>query len=95
MADISNNDLMKLINRVIQKVDIIEEKLDKLLEEKDKTPKCEVDEEFEEISFSFKYALIRNAEELHLISTKIKQNKKYRSELVSQSLSLIEKCHII
>lgn len=74
MPDISNEDLMKLIHRVITKVDIIEQKLDKLLENKRKASES-LEPEL--------YRPIGNSSDLHLVSKKIYHDDDYTANLVS------------
>lgn len=85
MPDISNEDLMKLIYRVIKKVDIIEEKLDRLLQEKDKTANFRVVDDSEEVDYNFKFSPIKNDEELDHVSELIEHNERYKRNLVSES----------
>lgn len=90
MPDVSNQDLMKLIYHVIKKVDVIEQKLDQLLEEKEKVSNCfvpdPVNEAQHEIDYDFYYSPIKNANDLILVSKKIKHDEVYKRKFVSKSL---------
>lgn len=84
MPDISNEDLMKLVYRVINKVDTLEEKLDEVLfvlKGKRKRPKVQM-EDFPEIDYNFDFTPIGNAEELEHVSQRIEQDEGYRKNLV-------------
>uniref|UniRef100_A0A336MPT3 CSON002868 protein n=1 Tax=Culicoides sonorensis TaxID=179676 RepID=A0A336MPT3_CULSO len=81
MPDITNEHLMKLIYRLIKKVDLIEEKLNRVLEvvETEKTKqsgKFQLEEQEE-----FKFYPIGNDEELDFISTKIESDEMYKMNL--------------
>lgn len=85
MPDVSNEDLMKLIQNVIKKVDVIEQKLDLLLEEREKASNC-LESNYANESVSFHYCPIKNATELKLVSKKINEDEVYKKKLVSHSL---------
>lgn len=78
MPDISNEDLMYLIHRVIKKVDLIEEKLDRVLERCRFLPKTL---EFGEVD-NFRFKPINSEEELQQISEKILEDEEYQRYLV-------------
>lgn len=97
MPDISNEDLMKLVCRVMKKVDTVEEKLDQVLyvlmgKRKTKRPRLD-DEEFdEEIDYTFKFSPIGSEDELNRVSKNIDEDERYRRNLV-RFQKLIELLH--
>lgn len=67
---------MKLIYRVIKKVDILEEKLDRLLvEREEKLPLKTVD-------YGFSFTPISNDKELQTVTKKIQHEAYYKENLV-------------
>lgn len=106
MPDISNEDLMKLVYRVIKKVDTLEEKLERVLEKQDEVLfylvgnrtrkpskskfRVDEDEDFEELDYAFKFSPIVNDAELDHVSQKIDQDERYRRNLVSYRQGLFD-----
>lgn len=87
MPDISNEDVMKLVCRVMKKVDILEEKLDEVLSvlvgQRREKRVVEDEEEFgEEIDYTFKFSPIGSDEELEYVSRNMDEDENYRKNLV-------------
>lgn len=83
MPDVSNKDLMKLIHRVLKKVDQIEEKLNVLLEGKNSNYQMD-EEEYKNSDYDFKYTPIENDEDLDRVSIKIEKDEHYKRNLVKK-----------
>lgn len=90
MPDVSNFDLMKLICSVIKKVDIIEGKLDQLLDEKLQIkytiPNIEALTEHDEVGPALVFSPIANVEDLNRVSRLLEQDERYTKNLVSEPL---------
>lgn len=90
MEEESNQDVIKLINRVIKKVDNLEHKLDQILYMFSMKPKKPVKHKFEEnssddeIDYSFKFSPIRDDKDLWDVSTKIEKDEEYTRNLVKK-----------
>uniref|UniRef100_A0A336LSG6 CSON002469 protein n=1 Tax=Culicoides sonorensis TaxID=179676 RepID=A0A336LSG6_CULSO len=81
MPDITNEHLMKLIYRVIKKVDLIEEKLNQVIDYVESQKKHQPDKSQLEEEDEFKYRPIGNDKELDYISTKIENDEIYKRNL--------------
>uniref|UniRef100_A0A336MY51 CSON002870 protein n=1 Tax=Culicoides sonorensis TaxID=179676 RepID=A0A336MY51_CULSO len=82
MSDVSNEDIMKLIYRIIKKQDVMEKTLNKVLElvesqKKDFSKKYHIAD-----SSDFLFYPIANDEELQKVSEKVQKNSDYRNALL-------------
>lgn len=82
MPEVSNELLLKSINNLIKKVGVIEEKLDRVLEEQQKNS-ADIGLN---LARRFKFTPINTEEELQRVSNKILHDEQYQRNLVRNNL---------
>ncbi|XP_063705757.1 uncharacterized protein LOC134834884 [Culicoides brevitarsis] len=91
MPDYSNEDLVKLIHRVINKVNTLEDKIDQVLIELKNNQQTKQavrfihrgEEGFEDLDFDFKFTPIGSEEELAEVTQTIENDPQYRKKLLA------------